>query len=103
MTNRAGLYALVIGTWLSTCTMSRVLIDVDEKTKDIETKIDRIESEMKAQHGAPGEVHRENVQGDERPEAFYEIDGKRVYLEIDGMPVEEYLQQQDSAARGNGQ
>ncbi|MFH1066239.1 MAG: hypothetical protein V1734_07045 [Nanoarchaeota archaeon] len=32
-----------------------------------------------------------NVLGAEAPEKFYDIDGQRVYLEIDGKPVAEYL------------
>ncbi len=32
-----------------------------------------------------------NVVGGPEPEKFYEIDGKRVYLEIDGTPIEEYF------------
>ncbi len=33
----------------------------------------------------------ENVFGGAGPEKYYEINGKRVYLEIDGTPVEEYF------------
>jgi hypothetical protein len=33
----------------------------------------------------------ENVIGNEELDKFYEISGKRVYLEIDGKPAEEYF------------
>ena len=33
----------------------------------------------------------ENVIGNEEPETFYEIDGKRVYLKVDGKPVDQYF------------
>lgn len=33
----------------------------------------------------------ENVIGSESPEKFYELNGQRVYLEIDGKSVEEYV------------
>lgn len=37
------------------------------------------------------ELRVEDVLGQEAPERFYEIDGERVFLEIDGMPVAEYV------------
>ena len=37
------------------------------------------------------ELKTENVVGNEIPEKFYEINGKKVYLEIDGKLVEEYF------------
>lgn len=39
------------------------------------------------------ELRIDNVIGGETPEKFYEIDGKRVYLEIDGKPVEQYFRE----------
>lgn len=36
-------------------------------------------------------IQIKNVIGGEAPEKFYEIDGKRVYLEIDSQPVEKYI------------
>ena len=37
-------------------------------------------------------LQERNVVGGEKPEKFYEIGGKRVYLEIDGQSVEQYLE-----------
>lgn len=37
------------------------------------------------------QITEENVIGQEAPEKFYEINGQRVYLEIDGKPIEEYF------------
>ena len=34
------------------------------------------------------DIHVQNVLGEKEPEMFYEINGRRVYVEIDGMPVE---------------
>jgi len=51
-------------------------------------KIDRIEEYV---HPV---VHAEDVIGKSAPEKFYEIDGQRVYLEIDGRPIEEYFSRQ---------
>lgn len=38
-------------------------------------------------------VHVQNVMGGEAPEKFYELEGRRVYFEIDGMPVEQYFKE----------
>ena len=38
------------------------------------------------------ELKTENVIGNDLPEKFYEINGKKVYLEIDGKPVEKYFE-----------
>mgnify|MGYP001601921490 CR=1 FL=1 len=37
------------------------------------------------------EVQVRNVIGGPEPETFYEIAGKRAYLNLDGKPVEEYI------------
>ncbi|MDI6737155.1 MAG: hypothetical protein QME12_01410 [Nanoarchaeota archaeon] len=39
------------------------------------------------------QIHTANVLGAEAPEKFYDIDGQRVYLQIDGQPVEQYLKE----------
>jgi hypothetical protein len=36
------------------------------------------------------DIVTKNVIGVEAPEKFYVVNGQRVYLEIDGKPVEEY-------------
>lgn len=38
------------------------------------------------------EIKTENVMGTSEPEKFYEINGQRVYVEIDGKPVEEHFE-----------
>ena len=40
-------------------------------------------------------IQTENVIGNKAPEKFYEVDGKRVYLEIDGKPVADYFKKGD--------
>ncbi|MFA5888283.1 MAG: hypothetical protein WC852_06255 [Candidatus Nanoarchaeia archaeon] len=37
------------------------------------------------------QVQTANVLGAEAPEKFYDIDGQRVFLEVDGKPVAEYV------------
>ncbi|HLD00668.1 MAG TPA: hypothetical protein VJC39_02900 [Candidatus Nanoarchaeia archaeon] len=39
------------------------------------------------------QVQIENVISQEAPERFYYFNGQRVYLEIDGKPVEQYVQE----------
>lgn len=36
-------------------------------------------------------IQEAQVLGNETPERFYEIDGQRVYLTIDGKPIEQYF------------
>ena len=36
-------------------------------------------------------ITTENVVGEKEPEKFYDIGGKKFYLEIDGKPVSEYV------------
>lgn len=50
-------------------------------TPNLEKKLDELKPIVK----------EEQVIGNQIPEKFYEIDGKKVYLEIDGKPVEEYF------------
>ncbi|MBI2671912.1 hypothetical protein HYX16_03180 [Candidatus Woesearchaeota archaeon] len=38
-------------------------------------------------------VHVIDVTGKETPDKFYEINGKRAYLEIDGKPIEDYIKE----------
>ena len=39
------------------------------------------------------QVQVENVIGQEAPERFYDLKGQRVYFEIDGKPVEQYVKE----------
>ena len=37
------------------------------------------------------QIHIENVLGEATPEKFYEIGGQRVFLEVDGKPIQDYF------------
>ncbi len=63
--------------------VTTILTSID--VKKINKKLSLLE--QKVQH----ELKVENVMGDKELEKFYEINEKRVYLEIDGKPVEEYF------------
>ena len=55
----------------------------------LETKLENIEAAIRNQ--PKYEIQTQNVIGEEAPEKFYEINGQRVYLEVDGKPVEQYF------------
>lgn len=70
--------------WCSTY-ISRGLVTIST-INNIEKKVDQLLQERNSI-----ELKTENVIGGKAPEKFYEIAGKRVYLEIDGQPVEKYF------------
>ncbi len=59
-----------------------------EKVKE---KVGTIEKIVSAQQP---QLHTENVLGGPEPESFYVIDGKRLYVTIDGKAVDSYFPQQ---------
>ncbi|MFA5888465.1 MAG: hypothetical protein WC852_07190 [Candidatus Nanoarchaeia archaeon] len=73
-TGRVGLYILTSWALINTCNIS----------EDTDTIIQQTAAKKP-------QVQTANVLGAEAPEKFYDIDGQRVYLEIDGKPVAEYL------------
>ena len=60
-----------------------------DRQLSIEEKVDKL---IQMQKSAP-QLRTENVRGEATPEKFYDIDGQRVYLEIDGKPAETYLKE----------
>ena len=56
-------------------------LNISDRLKSIDDKLEKPKYELQVK----------NVIGHEAPEKFYEINGKRVYLEIDGKPVEQYF------------
>ena len=55
-----------------------------------EQKLDAILEQLSRTNNLTNIITK-NVIGGHVPEKFYEIDGRRFYLEIDGKPVEEYF------------
>ena len=53
----------------------------NSKLKQLEDKVDSL---------SPKPI-TSNVIGNGEPEKFYDVNGQRVYLEIDGKPVEQYF------------
>lgn len=53
----------------------------DEGHRAIEQKLEQFNHEL----------YVTNVVGNNEPDKFYKINGKRIFLEIDGKPVEEYF------------
>jgi len=67
---RSGLYILVAVTMISSIKTCKATQDDDQNSQN---------------------VIFQDVIGNSSGEKFYEINGRRVYLEIDGQPVEEYV------------
>ena len=70
-----------LGFYLS---LSQGIWKITNKIESLDKKVESI-----AISTSP-KIRIENVFGSEAPEKFYEINNQRVYLEIDGKPVEEY-------------
>lgn len=97
-----------------------MVLEESEKIERIERKLNSIKSTVDSIYSRPSVVQRpglyiiaflgmmgatkacailqdqtayqtENVIGGEAPEKFLESRGKRIFLEIDGMPVEQYV------------
>ena len=74
------------------CTIAAAIATVPDftKIKRIEDKVDQL------LQGQPAiELRTGNVTGGKAPEKFYKIEGKKVFLEIDGQPVESYFQNKE--------
>ena len=59
-------------------------------TRPIAREISRIEQTLNHSLNPEIQVKRENIFGNNSPEEFYEIGGRRAYLTIDGKSIEEY-------------
>jgi hypothetical protein len=72
-TKRDGLYAMVfiamIGS-IKSCNRTQEIVDNYQKAPQVQVR---------------------NIIGNDAPERFYEIDGQRVYFEIDGKSVDSYF------------
>lgn len=55
----------------------------------IEARLDNINSTLAQQSNY--KLQEQNILGEDTPERFYEINEQRVYLEIDGKPIEQYF------------
>lgn len=60
-----------------------------DNQQSVEEKIDEISAVNS--RGINAVIHVLPVENPENPEKFYEISEQRVYLEIDGKPVEQYF------------
>lgn len=54
----------------------------------LESKLDQIKTTLESTKSQP-KLYEQNVFGGEESEQFYVVDGKRVYLSIDGFPIED--------------
>lgn len=73
--------------------IDEVAYRLDEKSLSLVRDVNSMNSRINQLLQRPTlELKTENVLGNKTPEQFYEIAGKRVYLTIDGQPVEQYFQ-----------
>lgn len=80
MTSRPTLYLMVAVVGLNTCGIANKTVELSNKIKDIESQLKTMQPVLQV----------ENIRGSPEPEKFYVINNQRVYLEIDGKPVEQY-------------
>ena len=83
---RSGTVGIGLGTLLVGTCMAKVCV-VD----GIEDRLDNVNASLQAQTTYQPRLKKQNVIGELEPEEFYEVDGKRAYVIIDGKPVETYL------------
>ena len=79
--------ATVFLIWLSCPSACQINKNAEELTERINANANMLEKKIDSYYN----IKTQNVMGNEKPEKFYEIGGKRVYLEIDGTPVEDYF------------
>ena len=80
MTERIGLYLIVGVTMLNVGAIYK-------NTNELSTKVADLESMLKTSQPI---LQEKDVLGNPELETFYEINGQRFYLRIDGKPVEQY-------------
>ncbi len=71
---------------------------IDKAVRRIKEKVDRMETAVNQAYGRQDQADRqspecrnlrtENVLGGSEPESFYEIDGRRAYVSIDGKLIQ---------------
>jgi len=81
---RWGLYLIAFIAMVNSC-------DANDNTKYIKHKLDMQENQQRTAQIKCSQVQVRDVIGSKKPETFYIINGERVYLKIDGKPVDEYF------------
>ena len=77
--------------------IERKLVRIDRKFSGIEYKLKQCNSQTTSGSNKPilspifEQPITRNVLGNETPEVFYELNGQRYFLSIDGKPVSEYV------------
>ncbi|MBI4141672.1 hypothetical protein HY484_01980 [Candidatus Woesearchaeota archaeon] len=93
------LVAVIVGTWIGSglrCGYSPA-VDIQKKTGSIESNVFEIRDDVKYLRGDINWLLKQttpqtaNVIGNAEPETFYEINGQRAYLKIDGKNVEDIV------------
>ncbi len=102
MTDRIGLYIMVgLGMIASirSCDQSSEIEerlankigDVSSNVNQLGDKLEGVSREVEELNKYPLKIEEKNVIGSQKLEKFYQINGQKFYLEIDGKPVEQYF------------
>lgn len=88
MPSREGLYIMVFCSMMASC---QTCSSVDGVEGRLESKLNNVNGRLDSL-SKQYQFQERNVLGNPKiSEKFYEINGQRFYLEIDGKPVEEYF------------
>lgn len=78
-------YYVTLGSLIGIATIySDLVSEIEENTRKAEARLQAIEQRL-----SPVEIKAENVIGEGALDIFYEIDGNRCYLNIDGQDVKQ--------------
>lgn len=88
----AGLISLA-PNYVETLVHKEGITELRMKLNSIEETVNSIDARVKyLVNTSSYNLKTENMIGEPAQEAFYEVNGQRAYVVIDGMPVDQYLQ-----------
>ena len=82
--SRPGLYALALIGMMASCNNSSQLSEIEDQISELEPK------------NVVELVTNANTVGKEGGDAYFLVNGHKAYIEIDGMPIEQYVAQGDT-------
>jgi hypothetical protein len=98
---REGLYFMVGLILLGTCNANDRMLKTASQQKDIAQTVQDIHESQKALSNKIAAIERDqlvspalqkrNVTAGSEDDTFYELDGQRAYITVDGKPIEQYF------------
>ncbi len=86
MSVKVGTVGIGLGTLLLGTCMAKYCV-----VGGLEERLDNVNSSLQAQTTYQPRLKHENSIGGPEPDEFYDVDGKRAYVSIDGKPVSDYV------------